>query len=66
MASWFFRPISTLATRRVSLAYYAELAALVDIAVIVYQRGRVTFSPATIAQLAQIPNVIGLKDGTGD
>ncbi|MET8861797.1 5-dehydro-4-deoxyglucarate dehydratase [Nonomuraea sp. NPDC004580] len=34
--------------------------------VIIYQRGSVVLEPETVVRLAEIPGVIGLKDGVGD
>ncbi|GGT12941.1 5-dehydro-4-deoxyglucarate dehydratase [Nonomuraea spiralis] len=46
--------------------YVREVAAATDLPVIIYQRGNARFSPAAVAELAALPNVIGFKDGLGD
>ncbi|MEQ4718280.1 5-dehydro-4-deoxyglucarate dehydratase [Nonomuraea sp. B19D2] len=46
--------------------YVREVAATVDLPVVIYQRGTARFSPAAVADLAGLPNVIGFKDGLGD
>ena len=46
--------------------HYRALASATQLGIIVYQRDNAIFSPDTAARLAQIPNVIGLKDGHGD
>ncbi|MCA9859568.1 MAG: 5-dehydro-4-deoxyglucarate dehydratase [Thermomicrobiales bacterium] len=46
--------------------HYRTIAESVDIAVLIYQREGARLDRQTILRLAAIPNVIGLKDGTGD
>ncbi|NUP24526.1 MAG: 5-dehydro-4-deoxyglucarate dehydratase [Nonomuraea sp.] len=46
--------------------YVREVAAASPLPVIIYQRGNARFSPAAVAELAGLPNVIGFKDGLGD
>jgi 5-dehydro-4-deoxyglucarate dehydratase len=46
------------------VAYVRAVAA--ELPVIVYQRDTVVLDPDTVLELAQIPGVIGLKDGLGD
>jgi 5-dehydro-4-deoxyglucarate dehydratase len=46
--------------------HYRTVASSVRIGVIVYQRDNAIFTPPTVARLAEIPNVIGFKDGHGD
>jgi 5-dehydro-4-deoxyglucarate dehydratase len=46
--------------------HYRAIAEAVDIAVLIYQREGSRLDRETILRLAAIPNVIGLKDGTGD
>lgn len=48
------------------VAQVRELAARTSLPLIVYQRDQVKFTAASVAELATIPNVIGLKDGHGD
>ncbi|HEX4812212.1 MAG TPA: 5-dehydro-4-deoxyglucarate dehydratase [Nonomuraea sp.] len=45
-------------------AYVETVAA--ELPVIVYQRGPVALEPDAVVELAEIPGVIGLKDGLGD
>jgi 5-dehydro-4-deoxyglucarate dehydratase len=47
-------------------AHYTALAESTDLPLIVYQRDNVTFTPETVADLAEIPGVAGFKDGRGD
>lgn len=46
--------------------HYRTIAESVDIAVLIYQREGARLDRETILRLARIPNVIGMKDGTGD
>lgn len=46
--------------------HYRSIAGSTRLGVILYQRDNALFSPNTVAGLAEIPNVIGLKDGWGD
>ncbi len=49
--------------------HYATIAEAVDIPIVVYNipgRSIVDISPDTMARLADIPNVVGVKDATGD
>jgi 5-dehydro-4-deoxyglucarate dehydratase len=46
--------------------HYRRVAASTRIGVIVYQRDNAIFAPATAAKLAEIPNLVGFKDGHGD
>lgn len=46
--------------------YYAAIARAVQIGVFPYARDHAVLSPAVVARLAQIPNVIAFKDGHGD
>ncbi len=46
--------------------HYREIAESVDVAVLIYQRAGSQLDRDTILRLATIPNVVGLKDGTGD
>lgn len=47
-------------------AYYASVAAATKRGVIIYSRDYTNFSPATVARLATIPNLVAFKDGQGD
>lgn len=46
--------------------HYTAVAGATDLDVIVYQRDNVTFTPRGVADLAEVPNIVGLKDGKGD
>jgi 5-dehydro-4-deoxyglucarate dehydratase len=52
---------------RAGLIRYVEtIAAATDLPIIVYHRGNARFDPAVAARIAELPSVIGLKDGVGD
>lgn len=42
------------------------VASSTGLPIILYQRGQVSYTAATVSALAKIPTVIGLKDGQGD
>lgn len=46
--------------------YTREVAAATELPVIVYNRGNARYTEASAVEVAQIPNVVGFKDGTGD
>ena len=46
--------------------HYWQLAERAELDIIVYQRDNVTFTPETVASLAEHPRIVGLKDGIGD
>jgi len=46
--------------------HYRAVAASTPLGVIIYQRDNAIFMPQTVARLAEIPNVVGFKDGHGD
>ncbi len=46
--------------------HYRAIADSTSLAVILYQRDNVVFSPETVHRLSELPNVIGLKDGYGN
>jgi 5-dehydro-4-deoxyglucarate dehydratase len=46
--------------------HYRAVAASTRLGVIVYQRDNAIFTPQTVGRLAEIPNIIGFKDGHGD
>jgi 5-dehydro-4-deoxyglucarate dehydratase len=48
------------------VAYCRAVAAAADLPVIVYHRSNAVFDPQSAADLLDVPNVIGLKDGVGD
>lgn len=51
------------------IAHYTALAEAVDIPIVIYNipgRSVVDMTPATMAVLAKLPNIVGVKDATGD
>src|SRR5215510_7495233 len=46
--------------------HYRAIAESTRLGVILYQRDNAIFAPATVRRLAELPNVIGFKDGHGD
>ncbi|NUW40463.1 5-dehydro-4-deoxyglucarate dehydratase [Nonomuraea rhodomycinica] len=46
--------------------YVREVTRETGLPAVVYQRGTARFTPAAVAELAQLPEVIGFKDGVGD
>ncbi|MET8993323.1 5-dehydro-4-deoxyglucarate dehydratase [Nonomuraea wenchangensis] len=46
--------------------YVRDVAAATELPMIIYQRGNARFTPEAVAELAQMPNIIGFKDGLGD
>ena len=46
--------------------HYAAIAKSTHLGVILYQRDNAVFTPETVSRLAEIPNIIGFKDGHGD
>lgn len=48
------------------LAHCREVAAAVDIGVVLYQRDNAVFHPETVAALSGAPNIVGFKDGHGE
>jgi len=48
------------------LRHYTALAEATPLDLILYQRDNTVFAPETVAELAQVPNIIGFKDGRGD
>ncbi len=56
-------------TQRGLLAHYTALNNSADIPIIIYNipgRSVVDMTPATMAELAKLPNIVGVKDATGD
>lgn len=47
-------------------SHYRAIAEATRLGVILYQRGSVRFTIETLQRLAELPNVVGLKDGTGE
>jgi 5-dehydro-4-deoxyglucarate dehydratase len=48
------------------VSYVQSIAELSPLPIIVYQKGAMRLSTESAARIAQIPNVVGLKDGLGD
>ncbi|HET9169321.1 MAG TPA: 5-dehydro-4-deoxyglucarate dehydratase [Actinospica sp.] len=48
------------------LRHYTALAEATGLDLILYQRDTTVFAPETVAELAQVPNIVGFKDGRGD
>jgi 5-dehydro-4-deoxyglucarate dehydratase len=48
------------------LRHYTSLAEATGLDLILYQRDTTVFTPETVAELAQVPNIVGFKDGRGD
>lgn len=51
------------------IGHYKAIAASTSLPVILYnnpQRTGVSLSPATVAALAEVPNIVGIKDSSGD
>ncbi|HEV2638691.1 MAG TPA: 5-dehydro-4-deoxyglucarate dehydratase [Actinocrinis sp.] len=48
------------------LRHYTALAESTDLDLILYQRDNTVFSPDTVVRLAEVPNIVGFKDGRGD
>jgi 5-dehydro-4-deoxyglucarate dehydratase len=46
--------------------HYHVIASTTRLGVILYQRDNAIFQPATVGRLAEIPNVVGFKDGHGE
>lgn len=48
------------------LRHYTALAEATELDLILYQRDTTVFTPETVAELSQVPNIVGFKDGRGD
>ncbi|WP_006244457.1 5-dehydro-4-deoxyglucarate dehydratase [Mycolicibacterium tusciae] len=48
------------------IEYTREVAAATDLPVIVYNRNNARYTEASAIEVAKIPTVVGIKDGTGD
>ena len=46
--------------------HYRQIAESVGVGIILYHRDNALFAPDTVARLAELPNVIGFKDGFGN
>jgi len=62
-------PMFVSQTQQEVYEYYKEIAAETSLPIIIYNnrpKTNVTVEPATVAKLAEIDNIIGVKDSTGD
>jgi 5-dehydro-4-deoxyglucarate dehydratase len=48
------------------IAYTRAVTGVTDLPVIVYNRNNARYTEASAVEVAQLPNVVGFKDGTGD
>ena len=48
------------------IAYTREVSDVTDLPVIVYNRNNARYTEASAVEVAQLPKVVGFKDGTGD
>jgi 5-dehydro-4-deoxyglucarate dehydratase len=46
--------------------HYRNIATSTHLGIIVYQRDNAIFAPPTVSRLAELPNVVGFKDGHGE
>lgn len=46
--------------------HYRQIAESVGVGVILYHRDNALFAPDTVARLAELPNLVGFKDGCGN
>ena len=46
--------------------HYRAIADAVGVGILLYQRDNAIFTPATVQRLADVPNVVGFKDGYGN
>ncbi|MFD1829575.1 5-dehydro-4-deoxyglucarate dehydratase [Streptomyces desertarenae] len=59
-------PYLVVPSQRGLLDHYTALADATGLDLIVYQRDNAVLTPATAAELARHPRIVGLKDGVGD
>lgn len=62
-------PMFISQTQKEVYEYYREIAAETNLPIVIYNnkpKTNVTVEPATIARIAEIPNIIAVKDSTGD
>ncbi|QKV95632.1 5-dehydro-4-deoxyglucarate dehydratase [Streptomyces sp. NA02950] len=59
-------PYLVVADQEGLVRHYRTIAEATGLEVIVYQRDNAVFAPRTVARLARVPGIIGLKDGLGD
>src|SRR5215470_14241129 len=56
-------PYLVLAEQEGLYQHYRALAQATRLGIILYQRDNAIFAPATVRRLAEVPNVVGFKDG---
>ncbi len=62
-------PMFVSQTQQEVYEYYREIAAETSLPILIYNnkpKTNVTVEPSTVAELAQIDNIVGVKDSTGD
>lgn len=59
-------PYLVVADQEGLVRHYTALAGATGLDLVVYQRDNAVFAPETVARLARVPGIIGLKDGLGD
>lgn len=62
-------PMFVSQTQQEVYAYYREIAAETSLPIVIYNnkpKTNVTVEPATVARLAEIDNIVAVKDSTGD
>jgi 5-dehydro-4-deoxyglucarate dehydratase len=59
-------PYLMLAEQEGLYRHYHVIASTTRLGVILYQRDNAVFQPETVSRLAEIPNVVGFKDGLGE
>lgn len=59
-------PYLLLAEQEGLYRHYHVIASMTRLGVILYQRDNAVFQAETVSRLAEIPNVVGFKDGLGD
>ncbi|MGW4072668.1 5-dehydro-4-deoxyglucarate dehydratase [Streptomyces asiaticus] len=59
-------PYLVVADQEGLIRHYSALAGATDLDIIVYQRDNAVLAPDSVARLAKVPGIIGLKDGIGD
>lgn len=68
-AASILTPMFITQTQEEIYEFYASIAASTKLPIIIYNnkpKTNVTVEPATVAKLAQIDNIVGIKDSTGD
>lgn len=68
-ALMYVTPYYNKTSQRGLVAHYSQIAANVDLPIIVYNvpsRTSLNMQAATLAQLAQIPNIVAVKEASGD